>query len=100
MRRVVWLRRVVVLAAVAVLATACGGEAESEPEAGLEPEAAAEPEPAAEPAPGDGVESAVSSQPVVSEAVAGLAAALGSVDPSVPPLGNYDGSTRLMGQVF
>ena len=88
-----WLRRVVVLAVLAVFATACGGQSEPEPEAGQEPaaeapEAAAETEPEGAAGPGDAEEQSVLA--VVPEAAAGLTAALGTVDPSVPPLGDYD----------
>ena len=79
-----WLRCVAVLVAVVVLAAGCGGEPEP---AAPEPAAEAEAEAPTGPEPGsDGA--AVPA--VVSDAVADLAAAWGDVDPSVPPLGDFD----------
>ena len=82
-----WLRCAAVLVAVVVLAAACGGEPTPAAEpSGVVPEAAAP----SEPEPGSGGVAELSVPSEVSDAVAGLRAAWGDVDPSVPPSGDYD----------
>ena len=98
MMRAGWLRCVAVLVAVVVLAAACGGEpeaqsgleAETQPEPAVAPEAEGAAAPPTEQESGPGGAAEVSVPAVVSDAVAGLVAAWGDVDPSVPPLGDYD----------